>query len=43
VRIGLKAAKGKNLQVLSPSIGRQLIQLGLVDEIDIHIGAGPAR
>ena len=37
MRIGLKAAKGKNLQVLSPSIGRQLIQLGLVDEIDIHI------
>jgi hypothetical protein len=32
-----RAAQGKNLQVLSPSIGRQLIQLGLVDEIDIHI------
>lgn len=37
VRIGLKAAQGKNLQVLSPSIGGQLIRLGLVDEIDIHI------
>ncbi|HET6295993.1 MAG TPA: dihydrofolate reductase family protein [Kribbella sp.] len=37
VRIGLEAAKGKNLQVLSANIGRQLLQLGLVDEIDIHI------
>ena len=37
VQIGLDAANGKNLQVLSASIGRQLLQLGLVDEIDIHI------
>jgi dihydrofolate reductase len=37
VQIGLDAAKGKNLQVLSASIGTQLLQLGLVDELDIHI------
>jgi dihydrofolate reductase len=37
VRIGLDAADGKNLQVFSPTIGRQLLQLGLVDEIDVHI------
>jgi dihydrofolate reductase len=37
VRIGLEAARGKNLQVFSPTIGRQLLHLGLVDEIDIHI------
>lgn len=37
VRIGLEAAQGKNLQVLSPTIGRQLLQLGLIDQIDIHI------
>ena len=33
----MKAADGKNLEVFSPSIGRQLLQLGLVDEIDLHI------
>jgi dihydrofolate reductase len=37
VRIGLKAADGKNLEVLSPTIGRQLLELGLIDEIDLHI------
>lgn len=37
VRIGLEAAGGKNLEVLSPSIGRQLLALGLIDEIDLHI------
>jgi dihydrofolate reductase len=37
VAIALKAADGKNVEVLSPSIGRQLLQLGLVDEIDLHI------
>jgi len=37
VRIGLEAAGGKNLEVLSPTIGRQLLQLGLIDEIDLHI------
>ena len=37
VRIGLAAADGKNLEVFSPTIGRQLLELGLVDEIDLHI------
>lgn len=37
VRIGLAAAGGKNLEVFPPTIGRQLLELGLVDEIDLHI------
>jgi dihydrofolate reductase len=37
VRIALAAADGKNLEVFSPTIGRQLLELGLIDEIDIHI------
>lgn len=37
VRIGLEAAGGKNLEVFSGNIGTQLLQLGLVDEIDLHI------
>jgi dihydrofolate reductase len=37
VRIGLAVAGGKNLGVLSPTIGRQLLELGLIDEIDLHI------
>lgn len=37
VRIGLEAADGKNLEVLSPTIGRRLLELGLIDEIDLHI------
>lgn len=37
VRIGLAAAGGKNLEVFSPSIGRQLLALGLIDEIDLHV------
>jgi dihydrofolate reductase len=37
VRIGLEAAAGKNLEVLSPTIGRQLLERGLVDEIDLHV------
>ena len=37
VRIGLAAAGGKNLEVFSPTIGAQLLQLGLIDEIDLHI------
>jgi dihydrofolate reductase len=37
VRIGLEAAQGRNLEVLSPTIGRQLLRLGLVDEIDLHL------
>ncbi|HMJ78920.1 MAG TPA: dihydrofolate reductase family protein [Iamia sp.] len=37
VRIGLEGAGGKNLEVMSPTIGRQLLELGLIDEIDLHI------
>jgi dihydrofolate reductase len=37
LRIGLDAAGGKNLEVFSPTIGRQLLGLGLIDEIDLHI------
>jgi dihydrofolate reductase len=37
VRIGLRAAAGKNLEVFSPTIGRQLLELGLIDEVDLHI------
>ncbi|WP_079085911.1 dihydrofolate reductase family protein [Streptomyces silvensis] len=36
-RIALRAAGGKNLEVLSPTIGRQLLERGLIDEIDLHI------
>src|SRR5215218_927794 len=34
VCIGLEAAQGKNLEVFSPMIGKQLLDLGLVDEMD---------
>ena len=37
VRIALDAAAGKNVEVFSPTIGRQLLELGLIDEIDLHI------
>jgi dihydrofolate reductase len=37
IRIGLEAAAGKNLEVFSPTIGRQLLERGLIDEIDLHI------
>ena len=37
VRIALAAADGKNVGVFSPAIGAQLLGLGLIDEIDIHI------
>jgi dihydrofolate reductase len=37
VRIGLEAAGGKNLEVFSPNIGRQLLDRGLIDEIDLHV------
>lgn len=37
VRIGLEAANGKNLEVFSPTIGRQLLERGLLDEIDLHL------
>ncbi len=37
VRIALDAAAGKNVEVFSPTIGRQLLALGLVDEVDLHV------
>jgi dihydrofolate reductase len=37
VRIGLLAAGGKNLEIFSADIGRQLLERGLIDEIDLHI------
>ena len=37
MRIALAAAGGKNLEVFSPTIGRQLLELGPIDEIDLHI------
>jgi hypothetical protein len=37
VRIGLAAAGGKDLGVFSPTIGAQLLEEGLIDEIDLHI------
>jgi dihydrofolate reductase len=32
-----QAAGGKDLEVFSPTIGRQLVERGLIDEIDLHI------
>ena len=37
VQIALRAADGKNVEVLSPTIASELLQLGLIDEIDLHI------
>jgi dihydrofolate reductase len=37
VRTALQAADGKNVEVFSPTIGRQLLELGLIDEITIHV------
>jgi dihydrofolate reductase len=37
VRIALEAARGKNVEVFSPSIGRQLLEKGMIDEIHLHI------
>lgn len=37
VRIAREAARGKNVEVLSPTIGRQLLERGLLDEIDLHV------
>ncbi|MFU8850491.1 dihydrofolate reductase family protein [Micromonospora sp. SL1-18] len=36
-RPGLGAAGGKNLEVFSATIGRQPLERGLIDEIDLHI------
>lgn len=37
VSLALEAAAGKNVEVLSPTIGRQLLELRLIDEIDLHV------
>jgi len=37
VQIARAAAGGKNVEVLSPTIGRQLLEHGLLDEIDLHV------
>ena len=37
VRVGLEAAAGKNLEVLSSTIGRQLLEQGLIEELDLHV------
>lgn len=37
VQIALDAADGKNVEVFSADIGRQLLERGLIDEIDLHI------
>ncbi|MFI7016746.1 dihydrofolate reductase family protein [Streptomyces sp. NPDC050164] len=37
LRIAREAAGGKNVEVFSPTIGRQLLERGLIDEIDLHI------
>jgi dihydrofolate reductase len=37
LRIAKEAAGGKNVEILSASIGRQLLERGLLDEIDLHI------
>ncbi len=37
VQIALDAAGGKNVEVFSPTIGRQLLERELIDEIDLHI------
>ncbi|ALJ20545.1 dihydrofolate reductase family protein [Microbacterium sp. No. 7] len=37
VQLALAAAGGKDVMVFSPSIGAQLLELGLIDEIDLHI------
>src|SRR3954453_19180086 len=37
VHIALEAAGGKNVEVFSPTIGRQLPEKGPIDETDLHI------
>lgn len=37
LQVAKDAAGGKNVEVLSASIGRQLLERGLIDEIDLHI------
>jgi len=37
VQIALDAAGGKNVEVFSPTIARQLLAKGLVDELELHL------
>ncbi|MFD5231365.1 dihydrofolate reductase family protein [Streptomyces qaidamensis] len=37
LRIAREAAGGKNVEVFSPTIGRRLLERGLIDVIDLHI------
>lgn len=37
VELALAAAGGKDIMVFSPNIGAQLLERGLIDEIDLHI------
>lgn len=37
LRIAVDAAGDKNVEVFSPTIGRQLLERGLIDEIHLHI------
>ncbi len=37
VRISLEAGGGKYVEVFSPTIGHQLLERGLIDEIDLQI------
>ncbi|WP_345800000.1 dihydrofolate reductase family protein [Microbacterium sp. AZCO] len=37
IEIARDAAGGKNVEILSASIGRQLLERGLLDEFDLHI------
>ena len=37
LRIALAAAQGKNVEVFSPNICAQLLPLGLIDEVHVHI------
>lgn len=37
LRIAIDAADGKNVEVHSADIGRQLLERGLIDQIDLHV------
>ncbi|WP_181411060.1 dihydrofolate reductase family protein [Nocardioides humi] len=37
VQLALAAAGGRDIMVFSPNIGAQLLERGLIDEIDLHI------
>lgn len=37
LRLAKRAAGGKNVEVLSPTVGKQLLERGLIDEIDLHV------